>query len=159
MTDYLLYDQEVIGRPTQYKYMHYIWVLKTHISISIEILWEMNNSSVYPICDRDINISWVPAIMEYIFGVIGNIIALLLLWINRRNHQWKSFYKLFTGLVLTDLIGVFLVYPFVTARYVSHFTWCFPKPLCQFVSFIFMDAHISSAMLICAMSQCLYIYI
>jgi hypothetical protein len=33
-----------------------------------------------------------------------------------------------------------------------HFTWCFPKPLCQFVSFIFVDAHLSSAMLICAMS-------
>jgi hypothetical protein len=36
----------------------------------------MNNNSVYPICDRVINISWVPAVMEYIFGVIGNIIAL-----------------------------------------------------------------------------------
>jgi len=112
----------------------------------------MNNSSVYPICDRDINTSWVPAIMEYIFGVIGNIIALVLLWINRRDHQWKSFYKLFTGLVLTDLIGVFIVYPFVTVTYVSNFTWCFPEPLCQFLSFIFMDAHISSAMLICAIS-------
>ena len=112
----------------------------------------MNNNSVYPICDRVINTSWVPAAMEYIFGVIGNIIALVLLWINRRDHQWKSFYKLFTGLVLTDFLGVFLVYPFVTKRYVSHFTWCFPKPLCQFVSFIFVDAHISSAMLICAMS-------
>jgi prostaglandin E receptor 4 len=112
----------------------------------------MTNKSVYPICDRDIDTSWVPAIMEYIFGVVGNTIALVLLWINRREHKWESFYKLFTGLALTDFLGVFLVYPFVTKRYVSHFTWCFPKPLCQFVSFIFVDAHISSAMLICAMS-------
>jgi prostaglandin E receptor 4 len=113
----------------------------------------MTNKSVYPICDRDIDTSWVPAIMEYIFGVVGNTIAIVLLWINRREHKWESFYKLFTGLALTDFLGVFLVYPFATKRYVSLFTWCFPKPLCQFVSFIFVDAHISSAMLICAMSR------
>jgi prostaglandin E receptor 4 len=127
-------------------------VLKAHISIRYSNSQKMNTSSVYPICDMDINTSWLPSIMEYIFGVIGNIIALVLLWINRKNHKWKSFYKLFTGLALTDLLGVFLVYPFSTMRYTSHFTYCFPEPLCQFVSFIFVDAHISSAMLICAMS-------
>ena len=112
----------------------------------------MTNKSSYPICDRDIDTSWVPAIIEFFFGAMGNIIALVLLWKNRKEHKWESFYKLFTGLALTDLIGVLLIYPFVTARYESHFTWCFHKPLCQFLSFIFMDAHISSSMLICAMS-------
>jgi nucleoside permease NupC len=65
--------------------------------------------------------------MEYIFGVVGNTIALVLLWINRREHKWESFYKLFTGLALTDFLGVFLVYPFVTKRYVSHFTTTLDK--------------------------------
>jgi hypothetical protein len=89
--------------------------------------------------------------------VVGNTIALVLLWINRREHKWESFYKLFTGLALTDFLGVFLVYPFATKRYVSHFTWCYPKPLCQFVSFIFVHAHIASAMLIFAMSIAIYL--
>ena len=157
MSYFLLYDLNVISRPTQNRNIHYIGGFKNAYFHQHRQSLKMNTTSAYPICDRVINTSWVPAIMEYIFGVIGNIIALVLLWINRRDHQWKSFYKLFTGLALTDLIGVFHVYPFVTARYVSHFTWCFPEPLCQFVSFIFVDAHISSAMLICAMSQCLQI--
>ena len=147
ITNFPLYNWRAINT-TYNKYILSYWLEE-------RTLWSvqtMTNKSLYPICDRDIDTSWVPAIMEYIFGVVGNTIALVLLWINRREHKWESFYKLFTGLALTDFLGVFLVYPFATKRYVSHFTWCYSKPLCQFVSFIFVDAHISSAMLICAIS-------
>ena len=146
ITNFPLYNWRAI-HATCNKYILFYWLKE-------RTLWSVKTmtNKLCPICDLDIDISWVPAIGEYIFGVVGNTIALVLLWINRREHKWESFYKLFSGLVLTDLIGVFLVYQFVSKRYVSHFTWCFPKPLCQFVSFIFVDAHISSAMLICAMS-------
>ncbi|XP_062583003.1 prostaglandin E2 receptor EP4 subtype-like [Saccostrea cucullata] len=127
-------------------------------SISVELFrwFSMNSSSPkydYPICYRnDTQTQWVPAGLEYFFGITGNIIAFILLWINRREHQWFSFFKLFTGLVITDFMGIFLVYPFVMHRYATHFKWCYPKPLCQFTSFVFVDAHLSAALIICAMS-------
>ncbi|XP_048745577.2 prostaglandin E2 receptor EP4 subtype-like isoform X2 [Ostrea edulis] len=107
----------------------------------------------FDLCYRnDTATSWVPASLEYIFGTMGNVIALVLLWINRREHQWSSFYKLFTGLAITDFLGIFLTYPFVMHRYATGFTWCYPKPLCEFVSFTFLNAQLSGALLICAMS-------
>lgn len=113
----------------------------------------MTDSYDFPICYRnDTSTSWVPAGMEYLFGVIGNVTALILLWISRHDHRWVSFYKLFTGLAITDFMGIFLAYPFVMTRYASDFTWCYPKSLCKFSSFVFVDAHLSAALLICAMS-------
>ncbi|XP_062587104.1 prostaglandin E2 receptor EP4 subtype-like [Saccostrea cucullata] len=107
----------------------------------------------FSICYRnDTATSWVPAGMEYFFGVSGNVIAFILLWVNRREHRWFSFFKLFTGLVITDFLGVFLAYPFIMARYASGFKWCYPERLCEFCSFVFVDAHLSAALLICAMS-------
>ncbi|XP_056008699.1 prostaglandin E2 receptor EP4 subtype-like isoform X1 [Ostrea edulis] len=113
----------------------------------------------FPLCYRnDTATSWVPTSMEFFFGVFGNFIALILLWINRHDHRWDSFYKLFTGLVITDFIGVIVVYPIATIRYASDFTWCYPKNLCKFVSFIFVDAHLSGALLICAMAVDRFMY-
>ncbi|XP_048745567.2 prostaglandin E2 receptor EP4 subtype-like [Ostrea edulis] len=113
----------------------------------------MTGNYEFVMCQRnDTATTWVPAFLEYSFGTIGNVIALVLLWINRREHQWSSFYKLFTGLAITDFLGIFLTYPFVLHWYASKFTWCYTRPLCEFVSFTFVNAHLSGALLICAMS-------
>ncbi|XP_062587023.1 prostaglandin E2 receptor EP4 subtype-like [Saccostrea cucullata] len=107
----------------------------------------------YPFCNRNNTWAlWEPAALEFFFGITGNVIALLLLWTNRHYHRWFSFFKLLTGLVITDFLGIILVYPFAMIRYTSDFTWCYPKPLCQFTSFVFVDAHMSAALIICAMS-------
>jgi prostaglandin E receptor 4 len=123
------------------------------VNVPLKMTENMTKRYDFPICYRnDTSTSWVPAGMEYLFGIVGNVIALILLWTNRHHHRWVSFYKLFTGLAITDFMGIFLVYPFVMTRYASDFTWCYPKPLCEFVSFAFVDAHLSAALLICAMS-------
>jgi prostaglandin E receptor 4 len=107
----------------------------------------------YEICyNNNTSTSSVTASIEFSFGTVGNVIALVLLWISRHEHHWSSFYKLFTALAITDFLGISLTYPFVFHRYASKFTWCYSKALCEFVSFMVVCAHLSEALLICAMS-------
>ncbi|XP_062587030.1 prostaglandin E2 receptor EP3 subtype-like [Saccostrea cucullata] len=77
---------------------------------------------------------------------------MILVWINRRDHRWSSFYKMFAALALTDFLGVLLTYPFAIMRYISDFTYCFPIKICESISFVMVDAHLAAALLICALS-------
>ncbi|XP_061182474.1 prostaglandin E2 receptor EP4 subtype-like [Saccostrea echinata] len=96
--------------------------------------------------------STVPPVLQFVLGVIGNLIALIALVGARKRHKWRPFHRLVAGLALTDGGGVLLVYPTVMIRYASDFTYEFPKPLCDYSSFIFTFMLISSAMIVCAMS-------
>lgn len=53
---------------------------------------------------------------------------------------------------MTDFCGIALVYPAVMVRYISGFTFDFPKELCGFVSFWFSFSFLSSALIVSAMS-------
>ncbi|XP_062576037.1 prostaglandin E2 receptor EP4 subtype-like [Saccostrea cucullata] len=100
----------------------------------------------------DIWESAVPPALQFAFGVIGNVIALVVLIYSSKNHQWRPFYRLVFGLAITDGGGILLVYPTVMIRYASNFTFQFPTELCDYSSFIYTFTLISSAMIICAMS-------
>ncbi|XP_048752933.1 prostaglandin E2 receptor EP4 subtype-like [Ostrea edulis] len=96
--------------------------------------------------------SSVPPALQFAFGVIGNAIALVVLILSSKDHQWRPFYRLVFGLALTDGGGILCVYPTVMIRYASNFTFEFPKSLCDYSSFIYTFTLMSSAMIICAMS-------
>ncbi|XP_062601186.1 prostaglandin E2 receptor EP4 subtype-like [Saccostrea cucullata] len=119
-----------------------------------------NNSSKhfdYPLCnDETIDVSWVPAGLADFFAVFGNILAFILLWSNRKNHQWRSFYVLFAFLSVLDCLGVIVLFPFAMKRYASNFEWCFTTSICQLTSVLLVGAHLTSGMIICAMSYCRY---
>ncbi|TRY86340.1 hypothetical protein DNTS_016140 [Danionella cerebrum] len=53
-------------------------------------------------------------------GVLGNVIALILLEIQRRKHPRSLFHVLVTSLVLTDLLGTFSVSPLVLTSYLTN---------------------------------------
>ena len=95
--------------------------------------------------------AWPPG-LQFFFGVVGNLIALIVLCSSSKRHKWKPFYRLVGGLALTDMCGVLFVYPTVMSRYASGFTFDFPKPLCQYSSFIYTYALLGSALIVCAMS-------
>ncbi|KAL4656245.1 prostaglandin E2 receptor EP2 subtype [Arapaima gigas] len=69
-----------------------------------------------------------PAISALMFsaGVVGNVIALVLLEVRRRKDQRRErlslFHVLVTALVLTDLMGTCLVSPLVLASYARNLT-------------------------------------
>ncbi|XP_061182327.1 prostaglandin E2 receptor EP4 subtype-like [Saccostrea echinata] len=96
--------------------------------------------------------SAVPPSLQFALGVIGNLISLIVLLMSRKRHKWKPFYRLVVGLALTDGGGILLVYPIVMMRYESDFTYDFPKPVCDYSSFIFTFTPLSSALIVCAMS-------
>ncbi|XP_062578507.1 prostaglandin E2 receptor EP4 subtype-like [Saccostrea cucullata] len=96
--------------------------------------------------------SAVPPAMQFGLGVIGNLIALVVLVKSAKSHKWRPFYRLVGGLALTDGGGILLVYPTVMVRYATDFTYDFPVHLCNYSSFIYTFTLISSAMIVCAMS-------
>ncbi|XP_062576023.1 prostaglandin E2 receptor EP4 subtype-like [Saccostrea cucullata] len=96
--------------------------------------------------------SAIPPALQFGFGVIGNIIALVVLVTSSKKHKWRPFYRLVGGLAMTDGGGILLVYPSVMVRYASDFTYVFPKELCNYSSFVYTFTLISSAMIVCAMS-------
>ncbi|KAK3089756.1 hypothetical protein FSP39_006250 [Pinctada imbricata] len=101
--------------------------------------------------DRIWESAWPPG-LQFAFGVIGNFIALIVLFKSSKRHKWKPFYRLVGGLALTDMCGVLFVYPTVMYRYASDFTYNFPKSLCNYSSFIYSYAILASALIVCAMS-------
>ncbi|XP_061183477.1 prostaglandin E2 receptor EP4 subtype-like [Saccostrea echinata] len=96
--------------------------------------------------------SAIPPALQFGFGVIGNIIALVVLVTSSKKHKWRPFYRLVGGLAMTDGGGILLVYPTVMVRYATDFTYVFPKELCNYSSFVYTFTLISSAMIVCAMS-------
>ena len=95
---------------------------------------------------------WVPTVAQFTFGVFGNVIALILLILSRKQHKWISFYRLYTGLVITDLSYWLLAYPSALARYASRLHWEYSSVVCEYNSFMNMFGVLSSAFMVCAMS-------
>jgi hypothetical protein len=120
----------------------------------------MRNKTVYRIlCEEKENESAIPVYIQMIFGASGNILALIVLWVGRHEHKWRSFYILFGGLVITDLINNCVCYSLVLPRYLSHFTWCLSEQLCDLLSFLETFSHLTSGMIIAAMTIDRYVHI
>ncbi|XP_062586168.1 prostaglandin E2 receptor EP4 subtype-like [Saccostrea cucullata] len=93
-----------------------------------------------------------PVSLLFIVGVVGNALALFILFSSYKTHKWRPFYRYVAGLAVTDSCGVFLTCPFVILRYASGFQYDFPDPLCDFIAFILMFMILGSAFIVCAMS-------
>lgn len=101
----------------------------------------------YAVCNETVHASQVPTHVENSLVIAGNVIALLLMLINRKYHKWHSFYILYAGLVCTDLLQSCVLYPVSILRYSSNFTWCYTEPLCDAVSFTFSFTQLSSGVI------------
>ncbi|XP_063817358.1 prostaglandin E2 receptor EP4 subtype [Pseudophryne corroboree] len=92
----------------------------------------------------------IPAVM-FIFGVVGNTIAVIVLCKSRKEQKETTFYTLVCGLALTDLLGTCLVSPVTIATYVQN-RWPGGHALCEYSSFILLFFGLSGLSIICAMS-------
>jgi prostaglandin E receptor 4 len=93
-----------------------------------------------------------PVTLLFFFGVVGNAVALCVLCCSSKTHKWRPFYRLVCGLAISDGGGILASYPFAEYRYISNFEYTFPKPLCDYLGFVFMFTLMSSAMIVCCMS-------
>lgn len=92
----------------------------------------------------------IPSIM-FIFGVVGNLIAIIVLCKSRKEQKETTFYTLVCGLAVTDLLGTCLVSPVTIATYLNN-KWPGGEPLCEYSSFILLFFGLSGLSIICAMS-------
>lgn len=92
----------------------------------------------------------IPAVM-FIFGVVGNLIAIVVLCKSRKEQKETTFYTLVCGLAVTDLLGTCLVSPVTIATYLQN-KWPGGDELCEYSSFILLFFGLSGLSIICAMS-------
>ena len=92
----------------------------------------------------------IPSIM-FIFGVVGNVIAIVVLCKSRKEQKETTFYTLVCGLAVTDLLGTLLASPVTIATYVKG-SWPGGDPLCQYFGFIMLFFSLAGLSIICAMS-------
>ncbi|XP_035513567.1 prostaglandin E receptor 4 (subtype EP4) a [Morone saxatilis] len=99
----------------------------------------------------------IPSIM-FIFGVVGNVIAIVVLCKTRKEQKETTFYTLVCGLAITDLLGTLLASPVTIATYVKG-SWPGEDPLCQYFGFTLLFFSLAGLSIICAMSVERYIAI
>lgn len=99
----------------------------------------------------------IPSIM-FIFGVVGNVIAIVVLCKSRREQKETTFYTLVCGLAVTDLLGTLLASPVTIATYVKG-SWPGEDALCQHFGFTMLFFSLAGLSIICAMSVERYIAI
>lgn len=99
----------------------------------------------------------IPSIM-FIFGVVGNVIAIVVLCKSRKEQKESTFYTLVCGLAVTDLLGTLLASPVTIATYVKG-SWPGEDPLCQYFGFTLLFFSLAGLSIICAMSVERYIAI
>nr|XP_057927554.1 prostaglandin E receptor 4 (subtype EP4) a [Doryrhamphus excisus] len=92
----------------------------------------------------------IPSIM-FIFGVVGNVIAIVVLCKSRKEQKETTFYTLVCGLAVTDLLGTLLASPVTIATYVKG-SWPGGEPLCQYFGFTMIFFSLAGLSIICAMS-------
>ena len=96
--------------------------------------------------------SLVPPFLQCFSGLLGNILALIILIRSSKRHKWKPFYRLVCALALTDAIVSVFVYPVVLKTYVTNFEYCFTNFECYYVSFLYSFSWFGSALLVTSMS-------
>ncbi|KAL4617552.1 prostaglandin E2 receptor EP4 subtype [Arapaima gigas] len=92
----------------------------------------------------------IPVIM-FIFGVVGNAIAIVVLCKSRKEQKETTFYTLVCGLAVTDLLGTLLASPVTIATYVRG-SWPGGDALCHYSAFILLFFSLAGLSIICAMS-------
>ncbi|XP_061555184.1 prostaglandin E receptor 4 (subtype EP4) b [Phycodurus eques] len=92
----------------------------------------------------------IPVIM-FLFGVVGNVTAIAVLRISRKEQKETTFYTLVCGLAVTDLLGTLLASPVTIATYVRG-AWPGARPLCQYSGFVLLFFFMAQLCILCAMS-------
>jgi prostaglandin E receptor 4 len=93
----------------------------------------------------------VPALM-FGAGVLGNLLAIIVLIRSSREHKRTVFYRLVGALACTDLLGTCATSPVTLAVYANHFKWVGGMPMCNYESFVLIFAGFSTILIICAMA-------
>nr|XP_057921965.1 prostaglandin E receptor 4 (subtype EP4) c [Doryrhamphus excisus] len=84
-------------------------------------------------------------------GVLGNLIAIMVLCISKKEQKETTFYTLVCGMAITDLLGTCFTSPVVIATYVAN-RWPGGALLCHFFSFSMLFFGSAGMTILCAMA-------
>ncbi|KAK3576170.1 hypothetical protein CHS0354_016978 [Potamilus streckersoni] len=86
------------------------------------------------------------------FGILGNIIALIVLYTATKEVRRTVFYTLLAGLAWTDLTGQILVSPIAVIMYANNLEWVGGEPLCKYHAFMMVAFGMITPLLVCTMA-------
>ncbi|XP_076089662.1 prostaglandin E2 receptor EP4 subtype-like [Mytilus galloprovincialis] len=85
-------------------------------------------------------------------GILGNILALIVLIRSGPEQRRTIFYRLVAGLCVTDLLGTTLTSPVVIAVYVNNFQWIGGTAMCNYFGYVMIMAGYATMLIVCSMS-------
>lgn len=121
------------------------------------ILMELNYSD-HAICHHTLTVKFgqpITSAIMFAAGVVGNLIALILLEVRRRRRSPSLFQVLVTALVITDLFGTFAVSPVVLASYSENRTLVAMtgrNEVCNYFGFSMTFLSLATLGILCAMA-------
>ena len=105
----------------------------------------------------------ISAVM-FVFGLLGNGVAIAVLCNFRKEHRANIFYMLVCALVVTDLLGTCLTSPVVLVAYARK-RWPGDEKMCDYFSFMLLFFGVTGPCILCTMAvervvaiRCPYFY-
>ncbi|XP_052274130.1 LOW QUALITY PROTEIN: prostaglandin E2 receptor EP2 subtype-like [Dreissena polymorpha] len=110
---------------------------------------EANSSA----CDKKgLGISLATPIAMFSSGVIGNIIALIVLYTARTRMKKSLYYILLSALAWTDLLGQLLVGPIAIIVYANNLKWVGGQAVCKYHGFFMVSQSLIIPIFVCCLS-------
>ncbi|KAM9323319.1 prostaglandin E receptor 4 (subtype EP4) c [Pholidichthys leucotaenia] len=124
--------------------------LDTNVSDPQAALSISHNSSAFPALRLE-STSLVTSATMFAVGVVGNLIAIVVLCVSKKEQKETTFYTLVCGMAITDLLGTCFTSPVVIATYVAN-RWPGGALLCHFFSFSMLFFGSAGMSILCAMA-------
>ncbi|XP_042354027.1 prostaglandin E receptor 4 (subtype EP4) c [Plectropomus leopardus] len=124
--------------------------LDTNVSEALPLLSLSQNQSAFPALQLESK-SLVTSATMFAVGVLGNLIAIVVLCISKKEQKETTFYTLVCGMAITDLLGTCFTSPVVIATYVAN-RWPGGVLLCHFFSFSMLFFGSAGMSILCAMA-------
>ncbi|KAM4552545.1 prostaglandin E receptor 4 (subtype EP4) c [Odontesthes bonariensis] len=109
-----------------------------------------HNHSAFPALRLESK-SLVTSATMFAVGVLGNLIAIVVLCVSKKEQKETTFYTLVCGMAITDLLGTCFTSPVVIATYVAS-RWPGGALLCHFFSFSMLFFGSAGMSILCAMA-------
>lgn len=122
----------------------------TNVSESLLPLSLSHNHSAPPALRLESR-SLVTSATMFAVGVLGNLVAIVVLCISKKEQKETTFYTLVCGMAITDLLGTCFTSPVVIATYVAN-RWPGGALLCHFFSFSMLFFGSAGMSILCAMA-------
>ncbi|XP_034743462.1 prostaglandin E receptor 4 (subtype EP4) c [Etheostoma cragini] len=129
---------------------HAFGELDTNVSEPLPPLSLSHNLSAFPALRLESKSLVISATM-FAVGVLGNLIAIVVLCISKKEQKETTFYTLVCGMAITDLLGTCFTSPVVIATYVAN-RWPGGVLLCHFFSFSMLFFGSAGMSILCAMA-------